>query len=94
MEQAARRAAEMEQREAALRQRERELAEQRRVLAEEYRLLRMQRAAAPAPAGASTPGSVRFTRPAPEHFTASRPGFWAWLKRVATGGSHRAMEGN
>jgi putative secretion ATPase (PEP-CTERM system associated) len=95
MEQAARRAAEMEQREAALRQRERELAEQRRVLAEEYRLLRVQRAAAvSAPVRVSAPGHVRFSRPATDHFTASRPGFWAWLKRVATGGSHGAMEGN
>ena len=95
MEQAARRAAEMEQREAALRQRERELAEQRRVLAEEYRLLRVQRAAASAPPRrARAPGRPVSTRPAPDHFTASRPGFWAWLKRVATGGSHRAMEGN
>ena len=95
MEQAARRAAEIEQREAALRQRERELAEQRRVLAEEYRLLRVQRAAAaPAPLGVSVPGHARFSRPATDHFTTSRPGFWAWLKRVATGGSHRAMEGS
>jgi putative secretion ATPase (PEP-CTERM system associated) len=95
MEQAARRAADVEQREAALRQRERELAEQRRVLAEEYRLLRMQRAAAVAtPLGVSAGGRAQFTRPASDHFTASRPGFWAWLKRVATGGSHRAMEGN
>ena len=95
MEQAARRAAEMEQREAALRQRERELAEQRRVLAEEYRLLRVQRAAAVStPLGVSAGGHTRFTRPATDHFTASRPGFWAWLKRVASGGSHRAMEGN
>ena len=92
MEQAARRAAEMEQREAALRQRERELAEQRRVLAEEYRLLRVQRAAASTPMGVSAAGHARFTRPATDHFTTSRPGFWAWLKRVATG--DRAMEGN
>ena len=92
MEQAARRAAEMEQREAALRQRERELAEQRRVLAEEYRLLRVQRAAAVAPRGVPAHGPVRFSRPATDHFTTSRPGFWAWLKRVATG--DRAMEGN
>jgi hypothetical protein len=95
MEQAARRAAEMEQREAALRQRERELAEQRRVLAEEYRLLRVQRAAAVAtPMGMSAAGHAHFSRPATDHFTTSRPGFWAWLKRVASGGSHRAMEGN
>jgi hypothetical protein len=33
-------------------------------------------------------------QPVPERFNASRPGFWAWLKRVATGGSHRALEGN
>ena len=84
MEQAARRAAEMEQREAALRQRERELAEQRRILAEEYRLLRVQRAAAATPMGVSAAGHARFTRPATDHFTTSRPGFWAWLKRVAT----------
>ena len=95
MEQIARRVADMERREEALRQRERELAEQRRILAEEYRLLRVQRAAAaPAPARIvrvhTEPG-----RPAPTHFSASRPeGFWAWFKRVATGGSHRAMEGN
>jgi general secretion pathway protein A len=93
MEQAARRVAEMEQREAALRQRERELAEQRRVLAEEYRLLRVQRTAA-APRSAPAAGAPRFTRPASDHFTTSRPGFWNWLKRVASGNSHRAMEGN
>ena len=92
MEQAARRTAEMELREAALRQRERELAEQRRVLAEEYRLLRVQRAAASTPMGVSAAGHARFTRPATDHFTTSRPGFWAWLKRVATG--DRAIEGN
>jgi hypothetical protein len=94
MEQAARRAAEMEQREAALRQRERELAEQRRVLAEEYRLLRVQRAPAAPPMGSSTARHAHFSRPATDHFTTSRPGFWAWLKRVASGNSHRAMEGN
>jgi hypothetical protein len=33
-------------------------------------------------------------RPVPERFTAPRPGFWAWVKRVATGGTHRAVEGN
>jgi putative secretion ATPase (PEP-CTERM system associated) len=94
MEQAARRAAEIEQREATLCQRERELAEQRRVLAEEYRLLRVQRAAASTPAGIPGVGTARLNRPPSAHFTASRPGFWAWLKRVATGGSDRAMEGN
>jgi len=92
MEQAARRAADMEQREEALRQRERELAEQRRILAEEYRLLRVQRAgAAPiaaAPALASRPG-----RPVAERFAPERPGLWAWVKRVTSGG-HGAMEGN
>ena len=31
--------------------------------------------------------------PAAAHFNESRPGFWAWLKRVATG-SGRAIEGN
>jgi putative secretion ATPase (PEP-CTERM system associated) len=96
MEQAARRAAEMEQREEALRQRERELAEQRRVLAEEYRLLRAQRAAAPPPSTARVasvqPRAVR--PPVRPPFTASRlDGFWAWLKRVATG-SHRAVQEN
>ncbi len=94
MDQAARRAAEMEQRESALRQRERELAEQRRILAEEYRLLRMQRSAPAAPAGGTVRPHGPASRPAPERFTASRPGFWAWLKRVATGGSHRAFEGH
>ena len=94
MEQAARRAAEMEQREEALRQRERELAEQRRILAEEYRLLRMQRSAPNAAAGGTVRQQVHSSRPAPERFAASRPGFWAWLKRVATGGTHRAFEGN
>ena len=98
MQQAAERAAEIERREEALRHRERELAEQRRILAEEYRLLRVQR---PTPPSGGTmrvhPRPVRPApvRPAPAHFTASRPeGFWAWFKRVATGGSHRAMEGN
>jgi hypothetical protein len=71
------------------------LAEQRRILAEEYRLLRMQRSGA---AAVSAGGIVRphapSSRPAPERFAASRPGFWAWLKRVATGGTHRAVEGN
>jgi general secretion pathway protein A len=94
MEQVARRAAEMEQREETLRQRERELAEQRRILAEEYRLLRMQRSPVSAPAGGTVRQHVPSTRPAPERFTASRPGFWAWLKRIATGGSPRAFEGN
>lgn len=94
IEHAARRAAEMTRREAALRQRERELAEQRRVLAEEYRLLRMQRStAAPSPRGAVRQHAIT-GQPVPERFNASRPGFWAWLKRVATGGSHRALEGN
>jgi general secretion pathway protein A len=94
MEQVARRAAEVEQREEALLQRERELAEQRRVLAEEYRLLRVQRAAAPTPPGRA--GRVHpASRQIPERFTASRPeGLWAWVKRVANGGSHRAFEGN
>jgi general secretion pathway protein A len=94
MEQAARRAAEMEQREAALRARERELAEQRRVLAEEYRLLRVQRSAATAPAGRPVRAHGHSIAPAAERFHASRPGFWAWLKRVATGGSRGAMEGH
>ena len=94
MEAAARRAAEMDRREEALRQRERELAEQRRILAEEYRLLRGQRTAAVGGPGA--PAHVPASRPgAPEAFAASRPeGLWAWLKRVATGGSHRAVQGN
>jgi putative secretion ATPase (PEP-CTERM system associated) len=92
MEQAARRAADMEQREEVLRQRERELAEQRRILAEEYRLLRMQRRVAPVSAGGTVRPHAPSSRPAPERFSASRPGFWAWLKRVATGGSHRAFE--
>jgi len=95
MEQAARRAAEMEQREEALRQRERELAEQRRILAEEYRLLRVQRSAASTASGRATRVHATAGRPIPERFTASRPeGFWSWIKRVATGGSHRAIEGN
>lgn len=95
MEQVARRAAEMEQREAALHQRERELAEQRRILAEEYRLLRMQRSpAAPAAGGPVRKTPAQGGRPVPERFTAPRPGFWAWVKRVATGGTHRAVEGN
>ena len=94
MEQVARRAAEMEQREAALRSRERELAEQRRVLAEEYRLLRVQRSAATPRAGSSVRAQGHGTRPAAERFTTSRPGFWTWLKRVASGGSRSAMEGN
>jgi hypothetical protein len=89
MEQAARRAAEIDRREEALRNRERELAEQRRILAEEYRLLRVQRTAtAAAPAGVG-----RSMRPAPERFADSRPGLWSWLKRVANGGSDEAIEG-
>jgi putative secretion ATPase (PEP-CTERM system associated) len=94
MEQAARRAAEMEQREQALRQRERELAEQRRILAEEYRLLRVQRSAASttSPRAARSHGAAGHG--VPERFTASRPeGFWSWVKRVASG-SHRTVEGN
>ena len=91
MEQAARRAAEIDRREEAVRHRERELAEQRRILAEEYRLLRVQRAAA-APA-AMAAGVGRPVRPAPERFTDSRQGLWSWLKRVANGGSDSAMEG-
>ena len=89
MEQAARRAAEIDRREEAVRNRERELAEQRRILAEEYRLLRVQRAAAAAvPAGVG-----RSMRPAPERFADSRPGLWSWLKRVANGESDEAIEG-
>src|SRR5687768_3409139 len=89
MEQAARRAAEIDQREQALRNRERELAEQRRILAEEYRLLRVHRTATAAtvPAGLGRP-----MRPAPERFSDSRPGLWSWLKRVANGGDG-AIEG-
>ena len=92
LEQAARRTAEMERREAALRVRERELAEQRRILAEEYRLLRIHRAAA-APAAAKTPGP-RPAAPAAARFADSKPGFWGWLKKVANGGSDRAVEGH
>ena len=92
MEQAARRAAEIEQREEAVRHRERELAEQRRILAEEYRLLRVQRAAT-ATAAPVAAGVRRPVRPAPERFTDSRQGLWSWLKRVANGGSDNAIEG-
>ena len=92
LEQAARRTAEMERREAALRVRERELAEQRRILAEEYRLLRIHRAAA-APAAAKAPGP-RPAAPAAARFTDSKAGFWGWLKKVANGGSDRAVEGH
>jgi general secretion pathway protein A len=92
MEQAARRAAEIDRREEAVRNRERELAEQRRILAEEYRLLRVQRAAA-APAAPMAAGVGRPVRPAPEPFTDSRQGLWSWLKRVANGGSDSALEG-
>lgn len=91
MEQAARRAAEIEQREETLRQRERELAEQRRILAEEYRLLRVHRAAAAPVAVAPGPAS-RPSRSVAERFTPERPGLWAWLKRVTNGPG--AMEGN
>ena len=91
MEQAARRAAEIDQREEALRQRERELAEQRRILAEEYRLLRGQGAAARPVATAAV--ASRPVRPAAERFD-SRPGFWSWLKRVANGGSGRVVQGS
>ena len=95
MEAAARRAAEMDRREEALRQRERELAEQRRILAEEYRLLRGQRSVGSA-AHAPRPPQVRPSSPeSTARFAPSRPeGLWAWLKRVATGGSHRAVQGN
>jgi general secretion pathway protein A len=92
MEQAARRAAEIDRREEAVRHRERELAEQRRILAEEYRLLRVQRAAT-VPAGPMAAGVARPVRPAPERFADSRQGLWSWLKRVANGGSDSAMEG-
>ena len=94
MEQAARRAAEIELREQALRQRERELAEQRRILAEEYRLLRMQRAAGAPPAGAPVRQHAHNVRSGAERFAPARPGLWAWVKRVASGGSHRAIEGH
>lgn len=93
LEQAARRTADLTQREEALGQRERELAEQRRILAEEYRLLRQQRSSTPPPGSQSArpqpPG-----RPAPNRFAAPRPGWWARVKRAATGGSHRVMEGS
>jgi putative secretion ATPase (PEP-CTERM system associated) len=91
MEQAAQRAAEIDQREHALRNRERELAEQRRILAEEYRLLRVHRTAA-APAATVSAGVGRPMRRAPERFSDSRPGLWSWLKRVANGGDG-AIEG-
>jgi general secretion pathway protein A len=91
MEQAAQRAAEIDQREAALRNRERELAEQRRILAEEYRLLRVHRTAT-VPAATVPAGLGRPMRQAPERFSDSRPGLWSWLKRVANGGD-RAIEG-
>ena len=104
MENAVRRAAEVDQREETLRQRERELAEQRRILAEEYRLLRVQRtgaAATPmtpmahvAPVASLASAASRPLRPVAQRFEAPRPGFWAWLKRVANGGSDRAIEGN
>jgi len=95
IEDIARRAAEMERREAALRQRERELAEQRRVLAEEYRLLRTQRSAAVSSAGRAHRTHRPAGRQIPHHFTASRSeSLWGWVKRVATGGSHRAFEGS
>jgi putative secretion ATPase (PEP-CTERM system associated) len=99
-DEAARRAAAVEQREQALRQRERELAEQRRVLAEEYRLLRTQRAsAAPAAAtAASVDSRVRVPATpaaAPARFAAARPeSFWSWLKRLMLGISRPAVEEN
>jgi putative secretion ATPase (PEP-CTERM system associated) len=82
-EEAARRAAEVEQREQALRQREHELAEQRRVLAEEYRLLRLQRTPA-RPAAPASGGSVRVQVPgSPSRFSPARPeGLWGWIRRV------------
>lgn len=90
---ATRRAAEIEQREQVVRQRESELAEQRRILAEEYRLLRVQRTAAMHASPSRV--TVHTAPPAPERFTVSRPeGLWAWVKRVATGGDPRAVEGN
>jgi putative secretion ATPase (PEP-CTERM system associated) len=93
-EEAARRAADIEQREQALRQRERELAEQRRILAEEYRLMRMQRApqrAAPQVAS----GTMRVQVPGSQsRYTPSRPeGFWGWVRRV-TGTTGHAVEEN
>ena len=94
MEQAARRAADIEQREEALRQRERELAEQRRILAEEYRLLRVQRAAAAPPTGVPRAGMP--VQPAGARATSrqSRPRVLGLAEARRHGGSHRAIEGN
>jgi putative secretion ATPase (PEP-CTERM system associated) len=96
-EEAARKAAEIEQREQALRQRERELAEQRRVLAEEYRLLRTQRV--PARAAVPATGTVRVQVPGPApaaaRFQAPRPeGFWGWVRRVTGTATGHAVEEN
>ncbi len=90
-DEAASRAARLDQREQSLRQRERELAEQRRVLAEEYRLLRNRNAAAPDPAAAPA-GAVR-VQVAPARFDPARPeGFWGRVKRVMLGTSQPAVE--
>jgi putative secretion ATPase (PEP-CTERM system associated) len=87
-------------REQALIQRERELAEQRRILAEECRLLRERRTAATAvrpaaPATATRPRPARPPHPAQAALRYRAPrneGFRAWLKRILSGWSHRAME--
>jgi hypothetical protein len=96
-EEAARRAADIDQREQALRQREHELAEQRRVLAEEYRLLRMQRTP-PRPAAPVASGTVRVQvpgQPGASRFTPVRPeGFWGWVRRMTGTVSGHAVEEN
>jgi putative secretion ATPase (PEP-CTERM system associated) len=89
-EEAAARAARLEQREQAVRQRERELAEQRRVLAEEYRLLRSRNAAAAAVSAA--PAAVR-VQVAPARFNPARSeSLWGRFKRVLLGASQPAVE--
>jgi putative secretion ATPase (PEP-CTERM system associated) len=94
LEQAAVRAAELDQREQAVRQRERELAEQRRILAEEYRLLRAQAQAAPVAAAPAMRVQVgNAARHAPERFAPVRPmGFWARIKRAMLGVSAHAVD--
>ena len=95
-QEAAARASAITQREQAITQRERELAEQRRVLAEEYRLLRHRQAPRPTAPAAAAPATARRVAPPPPamRFRSTRPdGFFAWLRRLISGRTHRLVEG-
>jgi putative secretion ATPase (PEP-CTERM system associated) len=84
-------------REQAVIERERELAQQRRVLAEEYRLLRERRIASSAPGAPGTrtaPPRQAAGVPVRFHAASAPESFGAWLKRLLSGVTHRAVQRN